>query len=188
VNYNIKCKLNNLVKVCFLDRDGTIIYDKHYLNNPDEVEIIPSAITGMKMLSKQGFNFYVISNQSGISRKLCDVESQNKINSLILEKLSKENIMINEFIMCPHHPNDNCECRKPNTKMFEEVTTRHLICKHKSIMIGDKLSDMLGAKRFGICGYHVKTGEDLKELKEILQLGFESFNTIEEIANAINEK
>jgi len=132
----------------FLDRDGTIIVDKVYLNDPEGVEFIEGAIEGLKRLYEEGFKLVIVTNQSGISRGLVDVENLRLIHEKITDVLKKEGVELLGIYYCPHLPEDNCNCRKPKTGLVE-----HLIPymeKERSYVIGDRLSDMEFGKNLGV--------------------------------------
>ncbi len=130
----------NKLPIVFLDRDGTIIVDKVYLNDPKEVEFIDGVIDGLKKLSENNFKLIIVSNQSGIARGLVQIENLNEIHKVITETLKKHNVEIFRIYYCPHLPQDNCECRKPKTGMVKEILD--FIDKDKSFVIGDKESDV----------------------------------------------
>jgi heptosyltransferase-2 len=136
-----------LNKAVFLDKDGTIIEDKHYLNSFDELEILPRARGNLLKLKEAGFHLIGVTNQSGIARGIVDeqftVESNNHL---------QENLHIDDFFYCPHHPEDKCFCRKPEPLMTLQARLKHRIDFRKSYVIGDKESDVLLAKKVGATG------------------------------------
>ncbi len=134
-------------RAVFLDRDGTIIEDKNYLNSFDELAIFPGARENLHKLKDAGFRLIGITNQSGIARGIVDNEFIIKSN-----KLLKDELVIDDFYYCPHHPDERCPCRKPEPLMILTARVRHGINLRKSYVIGDKESDVLLAERAGAAG------------------------------------
>lgn len=134
--------------IIFLDRDGTIIVDKVYLNEPDGVEFIDGVKEGLKKLFSLGFKLVIVTNQSGIARGLVKIENLNLIHEKIQQELKSEGIDIFKIYYCPHLPQDNCDCRKPKLGMIKEI--EHLIDKRRSFVVGDKETDVEFGKNLGV--------------------------------------
>ncbi len=136
-----------MMKAIFLDRDGTIVKDKNYLSDPAQLEWLPGAIEGLKILKSQGFEFFLVTNQSGIGRGYFS-EAQLKLVHARLNAMMVE-AGIGEFLAieyCPHAPDFDCTCRKPKSDMIEKLVTRFNIDREKSWMVGDKDIDALCGK------------------------------------------
>ncbi len=140
-------------KAVFLDRDGTIIEDKHYLNKFDEIEIFPDAKESLQKLKDAGFKLIVITNQSGIARGIVDKDFVIKSNMYLKDKLG-----IDDFYYCPHHPDENCACRKPEPMLTLIARIKHMIKLRDSYVIGDKESDVLLADKTGGTGVLLSSG------------------------------
>jgi D-glycero-D-manno-heptose 1,7-bisphosphate phosphatase len=138
------------MKAIFLDRDGTIIKNIPYLNDPEKIEFLPFVFDGLKILSSHGFSFFIVTNQSGVSRGLIKISDLKKIHKKIKEILKKEGIEIKEILYCPHLPEDNCNCRKPKTGLIQKILKKYKIDLKNSYLIGDKEEDILLAKNIGI--------------------------------------
>lgn len=138
----------NKLPIIFLDRDGTIIVDKVYLNNPEDVEFIEGVKYGLKELVSLGFKIVIVTNQSGVARGLVKIENLDLIHKRIKEELKSEGVEIFKIYYCPHLPQEKCECRKPKLGMIKEI--EHLIDKKRSFMIGDKETDVEFGKNLGI--------------------------------------
>ncbi|MEN3014195.1 MAG: HAD family hydrolase [Endomicrobiia bacterium] len=139
---------HNKYPIVFLDRDGTLIVDKVYLNNPDEVEFLEGVKEGLKKLVLAGFRLVIITNQSGIGRGLVEIKNLELIHTKIKNELSLEGIEIFKIYYCPHLPEENCECRKPKIGMIKEILNS--IDKQKSFIVGDKETDAEFGKNLGI--------------------------------------
>jgi D-glycero-D-manno-heptose 1,7-bisphosphate phosphatase len=134
-------------KVIFLDRDGVLITDKGYVHKIEDVEILPETILGLQKLKKDGWKFIVITNQSGIGRKMFKVADVEAVHKHINKILKKHNLTIEKFYYCPHTPSDKCTCRKPNTSLIEDAAIEYEIALSKSWFIGDKASDIEAGRR-----------------------------------------
>lgn len=137
-------------KAVFLDRDGTINIDVHYLSDPDKFEMYPGVGEGVKKLKKNGFKIIVITNQSGIARGYFTEQQLLKIHDIMKKEFRKFDVILDGIYYCPHHPDDNCRCRKPNTELFERSIREHDIDIKKSFFIGDKILDVAAGKRIGV--------------------------------------
>ena len=97
----------------FIDRDGTIIDDIGYLGDPGGVSFYPGIPEALKKLKDMGYLLVVITNQSGIGRGFFDEETAIAVNFATLKKLRGRGVTVDAIYYCPHHPRDNCRCRKP---------------------------------------------------------------------------
>ncbi len=151
-------------KAIFLDRDGTINVNKGYIYRVGDLEIIPKVIEGLKILRENGYKLIIVTNQSKIARGYCTKEDYFKFRGEIHKKLREQGIIITAEYFCPHHPLDNCNCRKPKTGMLERATKDFNLDINECWMIGDKDSDILAGKNSGCRTIHVLTGEEKKPI------------------------
>ena len=143
-------------RAIFLDRDGTLIFDHGYIKDPDKVDVLPGVIESLELLLKHGFMLFVVTNQSGVGRGMMSMDDVHLVNKKMLEIIGADKIK--EILICPHAPDENCECRKPNTKLVDSVIEKYHISRIDSYSIGDKDSDKELAERFG--GTGIKLGEN----------------------------
>lgn len=149
-----------MTKAIFFDRDDTIIIDKNYLHLTSEVEFFSDTLNSLKLLQENDYDFYMVSNQSGVGRGFFNQESIWEVFNYINTKL-KEN-HINPFVdlaFCPHTPSDNCECRKPKTKMLRDLTEKHLLKKENCLFVGNNLCDYDCGINFNIDSYIINNPE-----------------------------
>lgn len=133
------------IDTILLDRDGTLIGERHYLRDPDLVALIPGVAAPMRRLGMFGCRFYLASNQSGIGRGLFGTEEYHRVHARLEELLRAEGIFLAGAAHCPHAPEDGCQCRKPRTGLWQELANRFGLSAHNTVMIGDKVADI----RFG---------------------------------------
>ncbi|HSJ13514.1 MAG TPA: D-glycero-beta-D-manno-heptose 1,7-bisphosphate 7-phosphatase [Longimicrobiales bacterium] len=149
----------------FLDRDGTIIVEKHYLADPAGVELIPGAAEALARLARAGYALVLITNQSGIARGLyarTDFERvQQRVEALLLE----QGVRLDGVYHCPHHPDFDgpCECRKPAPGLFRRAADELGLDLSGSACVGDRLSDLEAALAFGARALLVLTGHGERE-------------------------
>ncbi len=136
-------------RAIFIDRDGTINLDVHYLDDPDKFEMYPGVGEGVKKLKDSGFKVIVITNQSGIARGYFTEKQLSDIHERMKKEFREFDVMLDGIYYCPHHPDDNCNCRKPNTGLFEKAIREHNIDVKKSYMLGDKILDVGAGKKIG---------------------------------------
>jgi D-glycero-D-manno-heptose 1,7-bisphosphate phosphatase len=146
-------------KYVLLDRDGTIIYDKHYLSEIEDVELLPNAAKGLRKIQQMGYGLIVITNQSGVAKGYFSQEQVEKVNKHLQEMLKDEGVFIEGFFYCPHDEKDNCECRKPKTKLANEAAKIFNFNPKDCFMIGDKKSDIDMGKNIKAKTILVRTGK-----------------------------
>jgi len=144
-------------KAVFLDRDGVILVEKNFAIDIEEMEFLPGAIDGLKNVPPDYLKI-IISNQSGIGRGYFKVEQVEQFNDALLEELKKNSVLIDKIYYCPHSPDDNCQCRKPKTGLFEKARQEYGIEFGQSWVIGDKSSDIQAGKNIGALTIQVLTG------------------------------
>lgn len=161
-------------KVIFLDRDGTINVEKSYLYKWEDFEFEKNAIEGLKELKNLGYEFIVVTNQSGIGRGYYTEEDLVALNNQMTEKLKEFGVEILECFYCPHHPEKgigkykvDCNCRKPNPGMLLEGIKKYDVDIENSFMIGDKKGDLEAGKKAGLKSILVLTGYGKKIEEEV---------------------
>ncbi|MCL5029741.1 MAG: HAD family hydrolase [Bacteroidetes bacterium] len=147
----------------FLDRDGTLNEDPGYLGNPNQVKLLPGVGEALSFLKKElGFKLIVISNQSGIARRLITKEMVESVNQKINELLAEYNVLIDDFYYCPTHPDFNneeeCFCRKPSPEMVLQAAKDHQIDLKCSYFVGDSVADVECGINAGLKTILVMTG------------------------------
>ena len=138
--------MNNAV---FIDRDGTINVNVGYLDNPERFKMYPGVTEGIKLLKKNGFKIIVVTNQSGIGRGYFSIKTLEKINQKMKNELSGKGANVDAIYYCPHHPEDNCNCRKPRTGLLEAAIKEFNLDISLSYIIGDRMLDMEAGHKIG---------------------------------------
>jgi D-glycero-D-manno-heptose 1,7-bisphosphate phosphatase len=136
-------------KVVVLDRDGTIVVDRHYLADPDDLKFEAGAESGLRKMSEMGFRLVVITNQSGIARGFLSLPRLEEIHERLRQMLHSIGVRLEGIYFCPHAPGEGCECRKPNLGLMRQASAELGFDMSESIVIGDKDSDVEFGRRAG---------------------------------------
>ncbi len=142
----------------FLDRDGTINFDPGFVQNVDQFKFYDFTFPALKILSQHGNNFCIVSNQSGVSRGLIDINDLNNINAFIRQEFINNQINLLDIYNCTDHPGKATDRRKPGTGMFIEAADEHNIELKRCLMIGDSERDLIPAHLLGMDTMLVLTG------------------------------
>ena len=150
-----------------LDRDGVINKDFGYVCDWERFEYIDGVIETLKYFSKIKYNIFLVTNQSGIARKLFSEDEFLLFQNSLINDMKKKGIFIKGFEYCPHHPEAidkryrlKCNCRKPNPGMIKKILQNYKISPDEVIFVGDKISDIQAAFRSGIKNtYLIKDNE-----------------------------
>ncbi|MBI3790661.1 MAG: HAD-IIIA family hydrolase [Gemmatimonadetes bacterium] len=141
--------------VAFLDRDGTIIEDVHYIRDPDDVALIPGVAHAIRRLNRAGWAVVVITNQSGIGRgQLTEADYQavrERTDALLLQA----GAMVDAHYHCPHAPDAGCDCRKPRTLLHRQAIADLALDAARVTSAGDRWRDVEPALTLGGRGFLV---------------------------------
>ena len=141
-----------------LDRDGTIIEDKHYLSDPGQVFLLPGAAKALAGLGDLGLVLLVVTNQSGIGRGYFSVEDMHAVNAKLDSMLEEYGVEIRGYYYCPHAPGDGCDCRKPLPGLIHSACEDLGLDPDKGFVVGDKCSDIGLGLNVGAKTVLVRTG------------------------------
>lgn len=137
-------------KILFLDRDGVVNQDKHFVSRVEDIQFIEGIFHLCKYFTAQGFEIMIVTNQSGIARGLFTEEDFLKVMEFILEEFKRNGIEILAFFHCPHGPDDKCKCRKPLPGLFTNAIQEFNVLANECVSVGDRERDILAAMSAGI--------------------------------------
>jgi D-glycero-D-manno-heptose 1,7-bisphosphate phosphatase len=149
-----------------LDRDGVINEDSdEYIKSPNEWHAIKGSLKAIAKLNKAEFKVVVVTNQSGVGRGLFSAQTLAEIHAKMLNKLEKVGGRLNGIYVCPHSPDENCNCRKPNIGLLEEVKAQYSNNFQQAIFIGDTIKEVQAAEKIGCRAILVRTGKGERTLQ-----------------------
>ncbi len=153
------------LKAVFIDRDGTLNYEKEYVYKIEDFELLPGAIEALKLLTGSDTKIYIITNQAGIARGYFTEDQFHELTRYMIRYFEKMECKVEDVLYCPHHPDGvvpeytrKCLCRKPNTKLIEDVIETEGFDVNEIALIGDKDTDIEAGLKLGLTTYLVLTG------------------------------
>ncbi len=154
-------------RAVFLDRDGTINHDTHYLSQPREVSLIPGSARAIARLNAAGLAVVVVSNQSGLARGYFGSRELEAVRRELDRQLGKEGARVEAYYHCPHHPRGRvpelaitCECRKPRPGLIMQAARELGLELTGSFMVGDKNTDVACGRAAGLTSIRVLSGPE----------------------------
>ncbi len=141
-----------------LDRDGTVTIERNYLSDPSQLELLPGAAAGIAKLRRLGFGLVMLTNQSGVGRGFFTDGQVGRVHDRLRAMLGEADLALDGIYLCPHTPEDNCECRKPKTAMVQQAARDLGFVPHECFVIGDKACDIDMGGAIGATTLLVRTG------------------------------
>jgi D-glycero-D-manno-heptose 1,7-bisphosphate phosphatase len=131
-----------IVRAIFLDRDGTIIREKDYLRDPEQVELFPGVPVALKRLADAGFHLFIVTNQSGVGRGYFTMTEVEKVNARVVEEFDRHGVTFQKIYIAPEAPDQPSRGRKPSPQFLFDARDEFGIDLASSYLIGDKLIDL----------------------------------------------
>ena len=154
----------------FLDRDGTLIEKRAYLDRLQLLHLFPWTADAIRLLNRAGFATVVITNQSAIGRGMIDEPFLREVHEAIDVRLALGRARIDAGCICPHHPDaviahyrQECRCRKPGPGLIEQACREMELDPHRSVMVGDRWLDVGSGQAAGTRTVLVRTGDGVHE-------------------------
>jgi histidinol-phosphate phosphatase family protein len=141
-----------------LDRDGTVIEERHYLSRPEQVTFVPHAVEGLRELSRLGCGLVIVTNQSGIGRGFFTRSDLARIHGVVVEGLASQGVFLDAIYYCPHLPEEHCACRKPAPALAHAAAADFGFDLSRAFVIGDKPCDIDLGRNAGCTTVLVKSG------------------------------
>ena len=178
----------------FLDRDGTVIEEKHFLDRPEDVVLLPSAAEAIAKLNSLGIPVAIATNQSGIARGYFPESRIGEVHARLDELLAPFGAKIDRYEYCPHHPQEgvglyrvDCDCRKPKPGMLKRSAAALDVDLTRSLMVGDRIGDLEAGANAGCRSALVRTGygKNVADDFAVSAMRFVgAFSSLEEAINA----
>lgn len=154
----------------FIDRDGTLTEERGYINHPRRLCLLPRSAEAIRRLNRAGVPAVVVTNQAGIARGYFSEDVLRAVNDALVDRLAGQGARLDGLYVCPHHPTEGelpwraqCECRKPRPGLLHRAATELDLDLERSVMVGDKASDLVPAAAVGARGVLVLTGYGVGE-------------------------
>ena len=143
-------------KAVFLDRDGTLIVNRHYGSDPDGIQLLDGVVEGLRELRAAGYKLVLVSNQSGVARGYFDEGAVARMHDRLQRMLDRHGVALDDLEYCPHHPDGDtspyaveCACRKPAPGMLRRAARKHGVNLSASWMVGDIEADVEAGRQAG---------------------------------------
>jgi D-glycero-D-manno-heptose 1,7-bisphosphate phosphatase len=149
----------------FLDRDGTLVEERGYLDRLEQLTLFPWTPDAIRLLNRAGFAVVVITNQAAIGRGIIDVPFLSEVHAALDARLAAGGARVDRYYFCPHHPEaalqeyrQTCRCRKPAPGMIEQACRELDLDPARSVMVGDRWLDVMSGQAAGTRGVLLRTG------------------------------
>lgn len=172
----------------FLDRDGVLIENRDdYVREWSHVTLLPNAIDALTGFHREGFKIVIVTNQSAVGRSKMTFHDAQMINERLVKLIRESGGWVDGVFMCPHKPEDNCICRKPQPGLLLQAAREFSIDLPASWMIGDAWTDLLAGRAAGVGGsILVRTGRGATQLEQPQPAEIGPFTVCENILDAFN--
>jgi D-glycero-D-manno-heptose 1,7-bisphosphate phosphatase len=154
----------------FLDRDGTLTEEVGYVNHPARLRLLPRSAQAVRRLNEADVPVVLATNQAGVARGYFSEAVLEAVTATLVARLREGGAHLDGVYVCPHHPSEgeppfraDCDCRKPRPGLLQRAAAELGLDLAASVMVGDKPSDLLAARRVGMRGVLVLTGYGLGE-------------------------
>jgi len=151
----------------FLDRDGVVNAERHYLSDPQQVEILPGVAEAMIRAREAGYLLVGVSNQSGLGRGRFTLDDFKSVMTRLDQLLEQQGASFDAFFYCPHAPEENCNCRKPQPGMLLEAKDKLNFAQAGSWVVGDKVCDVALGREANLGGILVLTGHGPSQADDV---------------------
>jgi len=149
----------------FIDRDGCLIEEAGYINHPSRVRVLPRSPAAVARLNRAGVAAVMATNQAGVARDYFSMETLDAVNAEVERQLGEEGARLDAVYVCTHHPTAGrppfrleCECRKPKPGLLLRAAAELSLDLSRSVMVGDKPSDIGAGQAAGLATVLVLTG------------------------------
>ena len=129
-------------KALFLDRDGVIVNYIPYLSKPEQVEIPEGAGQALREWQDAGYLLIIVTNQSGVGRGYFSLDDVAAVHDQVFIEYQQFGVSFHDVLICPHHPDEGCKCRKPSPYLLLEAAKKYNVNLSQSYFIGDAPSDL----------------------------------------------
>jgi len=173
-----------VTRAVFLDRDGTLNREVGYIGDPASLELLPGVPAALARLAAAGFALVVVTNQSAIGRGVYTREQVDAVHARLKKELLASGVALAGIFVCPHAPEDDCDCRKPRPGLFLQARDALGIDLAGSWMVGDTVKDMAAARAAGVHPLFVTTGWGERDRADAIAAGLPGDDVVPDLAAA----
>lgn len=179
---------NDMFRAVFLDRDGVLIENRSdYVRDWSHVKMLPKVIEALSGFQKEDFKIIIVTNQSAIGRGLMTFEAAHEINNRLVNTIKVNGGWVDGVYMCPHKPEDQCNCRKPQPGLLLQAAQEFSLDLRSSWMVGDAWTDLLAGQSAGVLGtIMVRTGRGTTQLLRAQPQEIKPFLVSDDLFDAFN--
>jgi D-glycero-D-manno-heptose 1,7-bisphosphate phosphatase len=171
--------------VIALDRDGVINVDsKDYIKSAAEWQPIPGSIEAIAQLCRKGYDIYIATNQAGLARGLFQMSDLEAMHSKLVQLVEAAGGKINGIMFCPHHPDEQCQCRKPRTGLLQQIEAHSRESMQNQYFVGDSSKDIQAARAIKAIPVLVLTGNGT-DTREKLEDPVQTFTNLAAFADFV---
>jgi len=172
----------------FLDRDGVIIENRaDYVRDWSQVVVLPEAISALSRFRNAQYKIVLVTNQSAVGRGLLTLRIAEEINHELVRVIEENGGRLDAVYLCPHAPEDQCNCRKPRSGLFLQAARDLSLDLASSWMIGDAWSDLLAGQNANLRGVIlVKTGRGTNQLQQAKPENLRDYLVVDDLASALD--
>lgn len=172
----------------FLDRDGVIIENvPTYIRSWEEVRFIPKSLYALKNVQNSSYKIVIVTNQSAVGRGILPLDLAWEINHRLVRTIQQAGGRVDGVYMCPHAPEENCNCRKPKPGLILQAADELSLDLPRSVLIGDALSDLLAGQAAGISRLILlRTGRGSEQEKLPRPAGLHPSQIFNDLADALH--
>lgn len=172
----------------FLDRDGVIIENRaDYIQDWSQVVLLPDVIHALSKFRSTKYKIVLVTNQSAVGRGLISLQIANEINHRLARTIEENGGKLDAIYMCPHAPDDQCNCRKPRAGLFLQAADDLSLDLGSSWMVGDAWSDLLAGQNANLRGVIlVKTGRGTDQLQQPKPENLRDYRVLENLSSALD--
>ena len=175
------------MKTIVLDRDGVINQDSDdYIRSAEEFIPIKGSIDAIASLCTAGYRVVVATNQSGLAREYFSEEQLSEMHHFLCSMVEGAGGVIDGIFYCPHHPDENCSCRKPKTGLLDQIEHEFDCTLQGSYFVGDSLNDIEAAQAYGCTPILVRTGKGMLTEKQLADSKASPVATYDNLASAVS--
>lgn len=172
----------------FLDRDGVIIENRaDYIRDWSQVVVLPGVIHALSKLQNTNYKIVLVTNQSAVGRGLISLKTAEEINHRLARVIEENGGRLDAIYMCPHAPEDQCDCRKPRSGLFLQAAHALSLDLGSSWMVGDAWSDLLAGQNANLRGVIlVKTGRGMNQLQQPKPENLNEYLVLDDLSSALD--